>query len=159
MQDVTSQKLFRLEQKVNFLANQVELERQKTFSLMSAVINKFDLRVVDAKSEFSSIAPIERLSGKTDFAVLAFAGLTLALGMPVPEFYRMSSQYEQTVYFIKDHAQGWYQRGLLGLSHDIPSTTSVLQQITAATSTDLRSFWRKLRRLCRHPVRRSSQGQ
>ena len=140
MSDAIAQQLKRLERILGDLSNQVELERTKTFSLMEAVINRFDLSVVDAKSEFAGIAPIERMSGKTDFTALAFSSLAQALSMPVSEFFGMSSRSGQTTYFIKDHTQAWYQRGLLGLSQNIPSTVDVLTRLTAQSAHDIRCF-------------------
>lgn len=129
-----------LETKIGFLKNQLELERRKTFALMSAAVNKLDLKVVDANSPFSSVAPIEYMDGKSELTIVAFSGLNLKLSMPVPEFFQTSAKYGHSTYFVKDHAQAWYQRGLLGLSHDVPSTCDVLAQVLPREKNDLRCF-------------------
>lgn len=135
-----SRRLDALERRLANLTNQVELERVKNFALMAAIVQYSDLKIVAAKSKFAPIAPIERLDGQNGATIMAFSGLTLELSMPVAEFYRMSAEHGQTVYFIKDHLQAWYQRGLLGLSHDVPSTVEALARITAGDSPDLRTF-------------------
>ncbi len=140
MDEDTAQKFAGIELRLRSLSNQLELERQKTFQLMSAVVSNFGLKAVEANSQFSSIAPIEVSRGKTGAAILVFPSLVQSLGLPTPEFYRMSARHGQTVYFVKDHAQCWYQRGLLGLSHDIPSTVEAFKEILAESLPNLRSF-------------------
>ncbi len=140
MDEETAKKFAEIELRLTSISNQLELERQKTFQLMSAVVSNFDLKIVEANSPLSSIAPIEVSPGGVNAPILVFPSLVQSLGLPTPEFYRMSARYGQTVYFIKDHAQCWYQRGLIGLSHNIPGTVEVFKEILGESLPGLRTF-------------------
>jgi len=140
MDEQTKKRLDQHERRIGHLTQQLELERVKQLSLMSILVEAFNLKVVESGSKFASIAPIERRDGDSKCAVLAFAGLAQSLSMPIAEFNQMSARHDQLIYFLKDHHQAWYQQGLLGLSTDVETTVEVLKSLLAPAAEDLRMF-------------------
>lgn len=82
----------------------------------------------DVNDPLAANYPIERrLRAPEDPSILAFAGQALIPGMPRHEFWSMLDPRPANVFLIKDFLQCAYQQGLLGLSHDVPSTVEVLR--------------------------------
>ncbi|MDH5573078.1 MAG: hypothetical protein OEY89_15055 [Gammaproteobacteria bacterium] len=113
------------------LRRQIELERQKNFTMHEVIVRKFDMSVVSHGAADAEIAPVEKFDGLGDKAVIAFGGMATRLSMPVPEFARMLTEFGPDVFFAKDFRQAWYQMGLLGVSTDVNSTADFLAKLSA----------------------------
>lgn len=95
-------------------------------------MDRLKLQVVPSGSPEAKIAPIEKYTGeRSDKCVIAFGGMATKLGMPVPEFTRILTDHGPDVFFVKDHLQAWYQKGLPGASIDVESTAAFLAQVTS----------------------------
>lgn len=111
---------------------QLALEREKNFALQAAVVEKFGWAVASSASAEAKIAPIEKHTGpRSDECVIAFGSMVHRLGMPVPEFTRILTDFGPDVFFVKDQKQAMYQKGLVGASSDVESTAELLSQITS----------------------------
>lgn len=61
--------------------------------------------------------------------VFAFGGLAKQFGVPIFEFFKYLNDFQLSKYFIRDHYQAWYQRGLKNYSTNIMETTDVLGRL------------------------------
>lgn len=68
------------------------------------------------------------LSSDSDTLYVFFGGMAAGIAMPPFEFYNASRIVGEHKIFVRDLKQCWYQEGLVGLSHDIPSTARYLEQ-------------------------------
>lgn len=113
-----------LEVKVKRLADEAELLRTKLFQVQRALIAGGLLKPAVLGSPEGEVVPEEYLLAGHDRAVLAFGGMASRLQMPPSEFGRTFGQRNVDLVFYKDLQQCWYQKGLLGLSDDVPSTVT-----------------------------------
>jgi hypothetical protein len=68
--------------------------------------------------------------------LLAFGGLAGKLGLPVFEFFHLTSRFEQTnTIFLRDSRKLWYHAGLPGIGGDVESIAAFLQRYTEHPST------------------------
>jgi pimeloyl-ACP methyl ester carboxylesterase len=68
--------------------------------------------------------------------LIAFGGLAGKLGMPVFEFFHLTSKIERVnKIFLRDRHRLWYHAGLSGIGKDVDSIASFLRQYTEDPST------------------------
>lgn len=85
--------------------------------------------------------PLARLStsgivadaGAGDTMLVLFAGLGPTYGAPRFEFLRAAASLPVQRLYLRDHAQSWYHRGVVGLGHDITSTARALDARLSAS--------------------------
>lgn len=119
--------LSKLKETVQRQQHQIELLRNKFFSLQDAIIQQYENDVTKLPCSLSPVE-IEDRGGKV--TILAFAGMLTSLAMPKAEFFNsLSENTDVNIIFVKDFKQAWYQCGLLGLIEDITETTHFLKKI------------------------------
>jgi hypothetical protein len=105
------------------LREQNELLRTKLFQLQRALIASGTLPGhAEVGHPLAEVVPEERRLRGSSRITLAFGGMNQSLSMPPVEFLRSLIERGTDVIFYKDFNQCWYQRGLLGVSEDVPST-------------------------------------
>lgn len=115
--------------KLNRQSKQIELLREKVFSLQETLIRSNNLPACDLNNSLASITPIvTRIIPDARSTVIAFGGMSTQLGMPPAEFLKSFTQKNINTVFVKDFQQCWYQKGLLGLSTDIQQTVDVIKE-------------------------------
>lgn len=110
-----------------------ELLRNKVFQLQRALIGSGVLpHHAPIGHPAAEVVPEERyLRGSAD-VTLAFGGVGQRLMLPPAEFLRtLIASGKTDVIFYKDFSQCWYQRGLLGISEDVPSTVEYIRRTLA----------------------------
>jgi hypothetical protein len=115
-------------------AKQIELLRTKLFTIQEALIRSGVVDLSELNGPLSSISPLEtRLVEGADVTLVVFAGMATRVSMPAAEFFGIFSKRADAINIVyaKDFMQCWYQRGLLGLSHDVPSTATYLKTFLA----------------------------
>ncbi len=119
------------------MVKQVELLRSKFFVLQEALVRSGVVNLEELGGPLSDISPLEiqRTPGATR-SIFAFAGMATQLSMPPMEFFRALSSAQQAgkpmnFFYAKDFYQCWYQRGLLGLTTDVPGTAKYLGDLLA----------------------------
>ncbi|WP_428356987.1 hypothetical protein [Methyloprofundus sp.] len=120
-------KLSDLEKTIKRQQNQIELLRNKFFSLQEAIIfqNGNDITQIP-----DSLSPVEIEDRGGRVTILAFSGMLTTLAMPKAEFFKsLSGNKNVNIIFVKDFKQAWYQCGLLGLTENITETTHFLKKI------------------------------
>jgi hypothetical protein len=105
------------------LREQNELLRTKLFQLQRALIASGTLPGhAEVGHPLAEVVPEERRLRGSSRITSAFGGMNQSLSMPPVEFLRSLIERGTDVIFYKDFNQCWYQRGLLGVSEDVPST-------------------------------------
>ena len=66
---------------------------------------------------------------ESDILMVTFGGMALGVHIPVFEFFDLLSNYSLKKCFIRDFAQAMYQRGLKGISHDVDTTATFLDEM------------------------------
>ena len=111
-------------------ANRLRNFRYKFFALHHAVVVKMGLTVCELGDPAGEIFPVELLrSPDAPARVIAFGGMGAGLGLPPKQFFKTFRDSHCEVIFVKDFRQCWYQKGLLGLSEDVPSTAEYLRSL------------------------------
>lgn len=114
--------------RINRQSKQIELLREKVFSLQETIIKSNNLPACDLNSSQATITPIvTRIIPDARSTVIAFGGMSTRLGMPPAEFLKTFTKKNINTVFVKDFQQCWYQKGLLGLSTDIQQTVEVIK--------------------------------
>jgi hypothetical protein len=110
--------------------------RDKTafaLSLQKRLIQEAVARGEDLQSDdLRSLSPVERYEADdATGTTVSFAGLLTNFGMPQAEFHGTLKDTGQSLVFVKDFEQMWYQRGLLGLCETRRGLADVLRPILA----------------------------
>jgi len=59
--------------------------------------------------------------------LIAFGGMKGIIGVPVFEFFKLTSRYSIKKVFLRDYDQVWYQNGIVGVGNDIDTITNYLK--------------------------------
>lgn len=80
-------------------------------------------------ADLAALMPVETFPrDDAEGTTVAFAGLLIGFGMAQKEFFGTLSETRQSLVFVKDFEQLWYQRGLLGLSETRSGAAEVLRE-------------------------------
>jgi len=120
-----------VDDRIKRLKDEGELLRTKLFQIHRALIATGALKPALLGAPEGEAVPEERLIAGHDQVVLAFGGMASRLQMPPAEFGRTFADRQCDLIFYKDLQQCWYQRGLLGLSDDVPSTAAYIKRTVA----------------------------
>ncbi|MCW5736186.1 MAG: hypothetical protein KIS73_18800 [Enhydrobacter sp.] len=116
--------------------HQVELLRTKFFVLQEAFVRSQSVDLTELGGPLSEISPLEYARVQdARLNLLVFAGMATRLSMPSAEFFGTFSRRghdDISIFYAKDFYQCWYQRGLLGLSTDVPGTVDYLRNLLGA---------------------------
>lgn len=112
---------------------QIELLRSKVFALQQVLIRANPLDLTEFGGPLSELSPIEikRVANPTDGWLVVFGGMNTSLSMPSTEFFNTIDRLDlpMNVVYVKDFWQCWYQKGLLGLTKDVPDTARYLRDL------------------------------
>jgi hypothetical protein len=64
---------------------------------------------------------------QTNILIVTFGGIAQGIEIPVFEFSNIFGNYNGKKIFVRDYNQGWYHKGLSGLSTNIDETTTLLK--------------------------------
>jgi len=130
VQSLAAENYVQLEKKIALVQN--KFNKLHEVLCYSEVLKPKELD--DVAAQFS---PIEILDKKADTTVLVFGGMATRPSMPPKEFFATFSTYNANIVFVKDFKQCWYQKGLLGITQDVESTSQYLRSIIPKSSTKL----------------------
>jgi hypothetical protein len=119
------------EEQIKRLKLDAELLRTKVFQLHRALIAIGTLKSTTLGAPEGDVVPEEMLIGGHEQVMLAFGGMASRLQMPPAEFGRTFADRQADLIFYKDLQQCWYQRGLLGMTDDVPGTAEHIRRRVA----------------------------
>ena len=128
---------FVFDRRLNSLENKLFLLNDKINSIHEALVTRGVFETGRVDEAFSGMTPVEIVDKKAVRTLIAFGGMALGLSMPPKEFLRSLMDKDLNIIFVKDFLQCWYQKGLLGKTHDIESTVEYLNGILPETTGKL----------------------
>ncbi len=122
-------KIEKLENILKQQTEQLELLRNK-FNQIHEALNYSDvLKIREIDDPSAKLSPVEIINKNAKKTLIVFGGMALKPSMPPKEFFKTFMKKNINVIFVKDFEQCWYQKGLLGKSHDLESTYRYLKSI------------------------------
>lgn len=114
---------------------QINQLREKFYQMQEALVSQM---LFDSNLKMQKLSPVEVVNKSARKTVIAFGGMLTSLGMPSSEFFgTLIKSSDFNVIFVKDYWQSWYQKGLLGVSEDVLSTSEYLKSILPSTTEDV----------------------
>lgn len=120
------------------LNKQIDLLREK-FNQLHIALNYLDLlKVKEIDDPAAKLNPVEIINKNERKTLMVFGGMLSKVGMmPPKEFFNSLVGNDLNIIFVKDFLQCWYQKGLVGKSVDIETTTEYLKTIIPKESETL----------------------
>jgi len=117
------------DEQIKELNKHIDLLREK-FNQIHIALNYLDLLdVKEIDDPAAKLNPVEVINKHERTTLMVFGGMACSVGMPPKEFFNSLPENNLNIIFVKDFLQCWYQRGLVGKSVDIGTTTKYLESI------------------------------
>ena len=119
------------------LKKQINLLRNKFNQMHEALIYLDLLKIKEFDDPSAKLSPVEIINKNSSKTLLVFGGMATRPSMPPKEFFKSFMNRDINIIFIKDFMQCWYQKGLIGKSNDIQTTSEYLASIIPKETENL----------------------
>lgn len=104
--------------------------RTRIFAVQEAFVQRMGTVVCELGDPAGELFPVEiRRSSSSQVRVIAFGSMGNNFGVQPRQFFKTFQERDAEVLFVKDYRQCWYQRGLIGVTKDVPSTAEYLRTL------------------------------
>lgn len=130
VRDPIERRLRRLEIEIRRLWVRNGQLKARLFALQQVVVDQVGAAECALGHPAADIFPVEiKRDANAPVRVLVFASQGVGMGLPPKQFFNAFEGKAAEIIFFKDFRQCWYQRGLLGLTNDVPATVEHIKSI------------------------------